>query len=121
MRYENNWYTTTDRSLEIEFLLLEISPSVGWRAYILSDIDYNRVSGERSSLCADTHRLYESDNQRYIDPDVSYPYVCWTQTIRSLDTMRTIAAVWSEITAYYIKHGGSFSAIQKKLADEGVI
>lgn len=121
MRYEHAYYTTKDRSLEVEFLLLHLGPARGWRAYILSDIDYKRVSSARSTAIYDIHRLTETRNERYIDSARAYPYVCWNQTIRDLDTMKNVCAVWSEITAYYIRHGGSFSSIQRKLAARGVI
>lgn len=120
MRYEHAYYMTKDRSLDVEFLLLDLG-SRGWRAYILSNIDYKKVSSSRSTSILDTHRLSERDGERYIDTARPYYYICWNQTIRDLETMKNICAVWSEITAYYIQHGGTFSSIQKKLTDQGVI
>ena len=121
MRYEHAYYLTKDRSLEVEFLLLHLGPARGWRAYILSDINYKRVSPTRSTAIYDIHRLTETRGERYIDAARPYPYVCWNQTIHDLDTMKNVCAVWSEITAYYIRHGGSFSSIQRKLSAQGVI
>ena len=34
---------------------------------------------------------------------------------------REIAKTWSEITAYYIRNGGSFESIQPKLKRKGII
>lgn len=120
MRYEHAFYMTRDRQLDVEFLLLDLGTR-GWRAYILSDINYTSVSASRSRSILDTHRLSEKSTERRIDPDKSYYYVCWNQTVRDLETMKRICAAWSEITAYYIQHGGSFPAIQKKLTEQGVI
>lgn len=117
MRYEHAWYLTKDKSLNVEFLFLNLGEQSGWRAYILSGVDYKT----RSDSCLITHRLYEGRNERYIDESVAYPYICWSQTVHDLETLKNIAAVWSEITAYYILHGGEFEKIQARLAAEGVI
>lgn len=121
MRYEHIWYTTKDQSLTIEFLMLHLGGTKGWRAYILTDINYKRVSTSRSTGWHDTHRFFESSTERYIDVAKSYPYVCWEPAIQELNVLKNVAAVWCEITAYYIRHGGTFPAIQQKLADQGVI
>lgn len=120
MRYEHAFYMTKDRQLDVEFLLLDLG-SQGWRAYILSDINYTRFNAARSRSILDTHRLSEQASDRRVDPDKSYYYVCWNQPVRDLETMKNICAVWSEITAYYIRNGGSFASIQKKLSEQGVI
>ncbi|MBQ3194706.1 MAG: hypothetical protein IJO21_07490 [Oscillospiraceae bacterium] len=116
MKYEHIFYRTEYDNLEIEFLLLEISKTEGWRAYILSDIDYKRVSKARSTDWHFTHLFYEADDKRYISKDKSYPFVCWTEPIRDLKTLKTVAAIWSELTAYYIRNGSTFAENQKKLA-----
>lgn len=121
MRYEQCWYTTKDQRLEVEFLMLHLSPTRGWRAYILTDIDYKSRDRRRPVGLSDTHRHFESSQERYIDADRSYPFVCWNQPIRDLDVMKNVAAVWCEITSYYIRHGGSFQEIQRKLSAKGVI
>lgn len=120
MRYEHAFYRTGDRELDVEFLLLDLGAR-GWRAYILSDIDYTRFSPGRSRSILDTHRLRESSTERRVDPEKSYYYVCWNQTVPDLPTMKRICAAWSEITAYYIRHGGTFPDIQKKLAARGIL
>lgn len=46
MRYEHVYYRTKDKSLDIEFLMLDLGKPLGWRAYVMSDIDYKRVSAQ---------------------------------------------------------------------------
>ena len=133
MQYINRWYRSKDRTLEVEFLFVELDETRGWRAYILSHINY----GMRSSAQTDVHRLTENDsymcgvvnNFKRNNPPLNYmlirdssiDYVCWTATVDSLDQMMSIASVWTDITAYYIRYGGSFPEIQRKLSREGVI
>ena len=120
MKYEHNFYTTSDRLLDIEFLFLDLGEELGWRGYVLSDINYKQFSKVRSDAYTDTH-LYIDERRRYIDPNRDYPYICWTKPIHSLDTMHELAQMWSEITAYYIRHGGEFAEIQQRLSEEGVL
>ena len=130
MQYENNFYLTHDRSLDIEFLFVDRGGSIGWRAYILSDIDYKG----RSTLCGTIHRLTESsgvicqqirrflaDTREVGNRMAPIYYICWSQSIHSLEDMREVSKTWAEITAYYIKHGGSFQTIQKTLKNRGII
>lgn len=121
MRYENNFYLTSDGFLDIEFLFLDLGESRGWRAYILSDIDYQAVDSSRNTSCSVTHRLTEPNSERFIDEERSYQYICWSQPIHNLDSIREVAKVWSEITGYYIQHGGSFESIQQRLNQMGII
>lgn len=127
-RYEYNTYLTSDGSQDIEFLFVETAPS-NWRIYILSNINY----GSRSTGATDIHRLVEGNDalknkvRVFIDnnhcsanPNTIY-YICWSSTITSIESCRTIAKAWGEITAYYIKHGGSFPSIQRTLADKHII
>ena len=120
MRYEHNFYCTKDRLLDIEFLFLNLGMKIGWRAYVLSDINYKQFSPERSNAYTDVH-LSIDISRRYIDINRDYPYICWTKPIHSLDTMHELAQMWSEITAYYIRYGGRFEEIQRVLSNEGVI
>ncbi|MCH5314750.1 MAG: hypothetical protein J1E81_02460 [Eubacterium sp.] len=133
MRCEYNFYLTSDRLLDIEFLFVDMGENIGWRAYIISDINY-RQFGERSIIYTVTHRLEDSDADRVskinrflksIDsskPDKSiYGYICWSKPIYDLDDMHEVAKTWSEITAYYIRHGGSFGSIQPILKSRGII
>ena len=133
MRYSNESYLSKDFSLNVEFLFVENGAADGWRAYILSHISY----GFRSSAQADVHRLTEGSsrmiglindfkrNNPPLDSSLArssdIDYVCWTESVYSLDQMKSIASAWVDITAYYIQHGGSFPAIQKKLAAQGII
>lgn len=129
MLYENNFYTTHDLSQDIEFLFVNRG-SLGWRAYILSEINYKG----RSTSCGTIHRLTESDsevlrkirrflhNTRPVVNETSpIHYICWSKPVFDLDDMREVAKTWSEITAYYIRHGGSFPDIQQRLKAQGVI
>ena len=121
MRYEHAYYRTKDKSLDIEFLMLDLGKPLGWRAYVMSDIDYKRVSAQRSDDYRDTHLYLDNGTHRYIDKTKDWPYVCRVDPIYDLDVMRHVAGAWCEITAYYIKHGGSFKDIQVKLLEEGVL
>lgn len=121
MKYEHNFYITKDKLLDIEFLFLDLGGSIGWRGYVLSDINYKQFSQNRSDKYTDTHLYIDENQHRYIDANKDYPYICWTKKIEDLDTMHELAIMWSEITAYYIRYGGTFESIQKKLEKDGVI
>ena len=134
MQYENNFYRTSDGLLDIEFLFVDLGAASGWRAYILTDINYKMFSKMRSDGCSVVHRLTESnaDMKRKVfnfmrstremnGSEPSLRYICWSTAIHDLDTMREVAKTWSEITAYYIRNGGSFGEIQPILKQRGVI
>lgn len=134
MMYENNFYRTSDDTLDIEFLFVDTGPIDGWRAYILTDINYKRCSINRSDSCSDIHRLTECNDSRLqkirrflqntrdnSPSNKPIYYICWTEKIDNLDKIRNIAKAWSEITAYYIQNGGSFERIQKILSARGII
>lgn len=120
MRHENIHYETRS-GLGIDFLLIDLGETLGWRAYILSDIDYWMVSKERSDSFTDTHVYVEVNRHRFIDPNKDYPYICWTKPIHSLETMHELVTMWAEITDYYIYHGGTFETIQEHLEESGVL
>lgn len=134
MQYENNFYRTSDGLLDIEFLFVDLGGQTGWRAYILTDINYKMFSKLRSDSCATVHRLTENSNdmQRKIrnfmqmtrqSAVLNKPirYICWSKAIHELSDIREVAKTWSEITAYYIRHGGSFQSIQPVLKSRGII
>ena len=121
MKYEHNFYRTADGLLDIEFLFLDLGPKIGWRGYILSNINYKQFSDKRSDVYTDTHLYIDENHHRYIDKNKDYPYICWTEAIHDLETMHKLAVRWSEITAYYIRNGGSFPEIQNLLIERGVI
>ena len=121
MRYEHIFYKTKDNLLDIEFLFLDLGPERGWRGYVLNEINYKKFSQSRSDNYIDTHLYLDNNTNRYIDENKDYPYICWTKPIHDLETMHELAAMWAEITAYYIRYGGDFLTIQKKLEREGVI
>lgn len=121
VKYEHNFYITKDKLLDIEFLFIDLGEEIGWRGYVLSDIDYKQFSDDRSDGYEETHLYIDTNRHRYIDVDKDFPYICWTKPVHDLDTMRELAMMWAEITAYYIRNGGDFETIQKKLKGEGVI
>lgn len=137
MRYIHDMYTSKGKKLDVEFLFVDLGGSKGWRAYILSGIDYHRYSAFRSDAQIDVHRLTEKDdymvslvnrfkmNNPPIDARLTrsedVEYMCWTKAVYDIDTLLNIASVWVDITAYYIQNGGSFEQIQKKLTRHGVI
>lgn len=132
MRYEHNFYLTSDSFLDIEFLFVETSPN-NWKGYILTEINYKKITETRSDSIVDIHRLTEKDEviknkvQRFIQAN-NRPYrnstiyhICWSKPITSLEDMREVAKTWSEITSYYIQHGGIFQSIQAQLKSQGII
>ncbi len=141
MEYFNNLYRTKGGNLVVEFLLVKISEEIGWRAYILSPINYAQYAANRSTGGHQTHRLVESGDEmkrkiktfmqynppfrscpRRIDPENDVlNYICWTGRVQSLESIKLLASTWSEITAYYIRFGGSFEVIQPVLKRLGVI
>ena len=134
MLFENNYYRTSDYLLDIEFLFVDLGTSTGWRIYILSDIDYKQISSSRSDSITTIHRLTESNRDvlrkintfqrnkgRTVSDFTPIHYICWKHNIDSLERAREIAKTWSEITAYYIRHGGNFESIQPKLKRKGII
>ena len=62
MQYENNFYRTSDGLLDVEFLFVDLGGTNGWRAYILTDINYQMFSSNRSTACSTIHRLTEGNN-----------------------------------------------------------
>ena len=132
MQYEHNFYRTSDFLLDLEFLFVDRGAS-GWRAYILTPINYKQFSILRSDAITTIHRLTESDldiitkikNYKRDVDGVNFnepiKYICWKHKVKTLDDMRNIAKMWSEITAYYIRHGGKFETIQPILRDKGII
>lgn len=134
MQYENNFYRTSDGLLDVEFLFVDLGGSSGWRAYILTDINYTMFSRSRSTDCSTIHRLTENNDEmkrkinnfirmtrQTINSDRTIRYICWSKAIHNLSDMREVAKTWSEITAYYIRHGGSFGTIQPILKQRGII
>ena len=134
MQYENNFYRTSDGLLDVEVLFVDLGGTNGWRAYILTDINYQMFSSTRSTACSTIHRLTEGNNdmkrkiinfmqmtRQMNNADRTIYYICWSNPIHNLSDMREVAKTWSEITAYYIRNGGSFGSIQPKLKRRGVI
>ena len=100
----------------------------------MSDIDYKQFSASRSDCITTIHRFTESNSDmlrkinafqrnkgRAASDSAPVHYICWKYKIDSLERAREIAKTWSEITAYYIRNGGSFESIQPKLKSKGII
>ena len=121
MKFEHAFYKTKDGSLDIEFMLIDLGDDLGWRAYVMTEINYKQHSRFRSNNYTDTHLYLDNNQHRYIDKTKDFPYVCRVDPIYDIEVMRDVAAAWCEITAYYIKHGGDFASIQRLLQKEGVI
>lgn len=125
MKCIHKYYLTKDKKHDVEFVFMYMRLS-GWRAYIMTDIDYKKRKGNFSGqhrltdyskaharLCADIADNYNGEDE--------LNYICWTKNVYNLDDMMAIAAAWCEITFYYISYGGEFPEIQKKLAERGII
>lgn len=140
MEYENDFYRTSGHRMTVEFLMVNVSEETGWRAYILSEINYKAYSDNRSDGGHQTHRISESDREMIrkvktfmlmnppfpgtparVDPERELCYICWTGHIKTKDSIRLLAATWAEISAYYIQFGGSFETIQPVLKRLGMI
>ena len=125
MECVHKYYLTKDKKHDVEFVFMHMGLS-GWRAYIITDIDYKK----RKDNFSEQHRLVDYDEDHWVscaccadnfDIDEELNYICWTENVYSLDKMMAIAAAWCEITFYYIRYGGEFPEIQKKLAERGII
>lgn len=103
MNYKRLIYKTLDGSMNIEFVFMDCGERIGWRVYIISDIEY----GEQDASGPATHRNHF--------PGDTYKCICWTRKINTLDEAKTIAALWSDVTSCYIKNGGSFDSIASSL------
>lgn len=129
MRFCSKTYRTKDGSLRIRFLFIDCGAAEGWRAYIMSYINYRGHSS--ASAAVHTIREYSTNMKNALDhyvrnyqPDYggrNYYYLCRTEKVFSLEKMVSIASVWADITSYYVKNGGDYSDIQQKLAREGLL
>ena len=125
MKCVHKYYQKKKKKHDVEFVFMYMGLS-GWRAYIMTDIDYKK----RKDNFAQQHRLVDYDEgharrcaqiaDHYNSGD-ELNYICWTENVYNLDKMMAIAAAWCEITFYYIRYGGEFPEIQKKLAERGII
>ena len=89
---ERIYYRTLDGTTDICFLFRDCGEN-GWRAYILSNLDY----GRRDASAAVSHRLYDSE--------LGLHYVCWSTRITTKDQCKAIAKLWSDKTMDYIRKG----------------
>jgi len=92
-------YTTRDKTRVIQFGFTRSGPgAAGWRAYILSPINYRgRASDGHTS-----HRYHDDINKLY--------YVCWDPEPATFAEMKSIAAMWAELTHDYIRTGESIDS-----------
>jgi hypothetical protein len=96
VNYQRLSYVTYDRSLEVDFVFWDCGAALGWRVYIITPINY----GIRNTSGHATHRLhYRGD---------TYPCICWAGRIATLEQAKAVASLWTDATALYIRHGGSF-------------
>lgn len=83
-------YRTKDNEQDYEFSF-EQQADGSWRAYIVRQPSYDgRPDGSHP-----THRLSNGGRR----------YVCWDRPIRTLDEMKTVAALWADCTQNYRKNG----------------
>ena len=92
---ETIWYRTADGRHDIKFWFKHCPPN-GWRAYIMSDINY----GVRDTGAHATHRLFDSA--------LNLQYICWNTAIQTKAQCKTVAAQWSDLTIKYINEGRRF-------------
>lgn len=98
-------YWTSDRSLVVDFIFWDLGAR-GWRIYIISNIDYQ--GRDCSSHAA--HWLHDTGD--------SYPYICWAGNIETLEQAKSVASLWVECTARYIRSRQSFDDIADQLKDQ---
>ena len=98
-------YWTSDRSLVVDFVFWDRGAR-GWRIYIISQIDYQ---GRNCSSHA-AHWLHDNDD--------SYPYICWAGNIETLEQAKSVASLWAECTARYIRSRQSFDDIADQFKDQ---
>lgn len=109
LQYENATYRSSDGSFYVDFLFWNLGTDGandgrrGWRVYIISPIDFKG----KSSSYVETHRLH--------DPNETYPYICWTNELKTLKQAKAVAALWADCIALYIKGEGRFNDIASRL------
>jgi hypothetical protein len=106
MDHQRTYYRTSDGSMTLDFVFWNCGPEIGWRAYIIGDIDY----GNRNASAHATHRNHFAND--------TYECICWSGKVDTFEEMKAIAALWSDATALYVKDGGNFNAIAKRLSNE---
>ena len=100
------FYQTSDDAMLMEFYFVDYGENIGWRVYIISDIDYMG----RDESAHGTHR-------NHFDGEF-YKCICWQYRIDTLDDAMAIASLWADVTSIYIRLGRSglgFDEIVKRL------
>jgi hypothetical protein len=105
MDYERMYYRSSDGSLILDFVFMYCGPEIGWRAYIITEINYGRFAD--TSGHASHRNRFEGD---------TYPCICWSDRVDTLSEMKAIAALWSDVTAIYMETGETFDSIAKSLS-----
>ena len=95
-------YRSLDGSMCFAFEFEDHAPD-GWVISILSDIDYG-------SLPQDLHSTHRGER------DGGYT-ICWDGYLASLEEAKTIASLWADTTALYIKGLGDFDTIANILRE----
>ena len=93
MRRHRAYYRTQDGRADYLFSFEEQSDG-SWRAYIENQPSYR----DRPPDAHSTHRL----------PDGDRKYVCWTDSLWSLEEVKQVAALWANKTQDYIRTGNGF-------------
>ncbi len=93
MRRHHAYYRTGDGAADYAFSFEEQQDGT-WRVYVDGQPSYQgRASGAHA-----THRL--SDGGR--------KYICWTESLSTLDAAKQVAATWADKTQGYIRTGRTF-------------
>jgi len=87
-------YRAKDGATDYRFSI-EQQRDDSYRVYIMSQPSY----GSRSTTSADTHRLTDAADRRYI---------CWSHSIENDLQARHVAATWADATQRYIRTGARF-------------
>ena len=109
LHHQSLTYRSSDGSLYVDFLFWNLDSDRindgqhGWRIYIISPIDFK----DKSSSYFETHRLHDSGE--------TYPYICWTNEIKTIKQAKAIASLWADCIALYIKGEGRFNDIASRL------
>jgi len=91
--------------MRFDFVFMDCGSSIGWRIYIISNIDYK---GRNTSFHS-THRLHTAGE--------TYHYICWAGRISTLAQAKAVASLWADATTLYIRGNDNFDDIVKRLKE----
>jgi hypothetical protein len=109
LRYEHILnFTTLDGARTVQFGFTRFGPgATGWRAYILTPIFYLGRADDLHS----THRYHDTVNNLH--------YVCWDPEPRTFSEMKSVVAMWTELTHTYIRTGEEIDVQFKRRCRRG--